>query len=250
MATVVVIILGLFLVVETIKSFKQFSLLGNDTPAMYTITLSGEGEAFAKPDVAEFTFSIVEEAQTVQEASERVSEKENEAIDMLEKEGVEEKNIRTLSYNVYPRYEYRSQGSIMPGDSQRVLVGYEVRETIRVKSEDAQKAGELLSALGEIGVQNISGLTFVVEDEDEVRSEARGEAIENAREKAEELADQLGVKLVRVVSFNQGGGYSPSPYKAMAEMSLDSIEEAVSAPSIPMGENRFAETVSVTYEIR
>jgi len=96
---IVVIILGLFLAVEAVKSFKEISLLGSDTPAVHTITVSGTGEAFAKPNMVEFTFSIVEEAKTVAEANEQASEKENQAVAKLKEMVMAEKDIRTLSYN-------------------------------------------------------------------------------------------------------------------------------------------------------
>jgi len=94
-------------------------------------------------------------------------------------------------------------------------------------------------------------LNFVVEDEDTIRSEARGKAIDDAQAKAEELADQLGVKLVRVVSFDQGGNYYPTIYKATAEFNMGgSVDDSASSPILPTGENRFVENVMITYEIR
>ena len=250
---VVIVILGLFLIAVTLRSFKEYRLLGSDTPAVNTITASGEGEAFAKPNIAEFTFSIVEESKSVASANEAVAKKENMAIDIMKEKGVEEDDIKTISYNVNPRYEYRRNNDMYipyPKGSERILVAYEVRETIRVKSDDTEKAGELISSLGEIGVQNLSGLTFTVEDEDSVRSEARGDAIDNAKEKAEELADQLGVKLVRIVGFGQGGRYSPVSYAEKADFGMGNMVESSATPSIPVGENSFVERVTVTYEIR
>lgn len=251
---VVVVILGLFLLVESAKSFKELRLIGSGIPAVNIITVTGEGEAFAIPDTARFTFSIIEEAKTVEEAQAKVAQKEEEAIAVLKDAGIEEKNYKTVSYSVYPRYEYQTRKQMFTtGESQRVFVAFEVTETIEVKTKDTEKAGEILGQLGAVGVENISGLSFEVEDEDAIRSKARGEAIDDAREKAEELADQLGVKLVRIVSFGQnmyGYGYGGDAYFAKAELSaMGATNDAEISPVVPSGENRFVETVSVTYEI-
>lgn len=251
---VVLVLLGLFLLAVTMKSFKEYLLLGSDTPAMHVITVTGEGEVFAKPDVAEFTFSIIEERQSVAEANNAVAEKEKQAVDMLKEKGIEEDDIKTMGYNVYPRYEYRPSQELYvvgAGATQRVLVGYEVRETIQVRSNDTQKAGELISALGEIGVQNLSGLTFTVDDEDSVMTEARGKAIEDAQSKAKELADQLGVKLVRIVNFGENQGYYPMAYATMkGGLGMGGSADESVAPTVPAGENQFIQSVSITYEIR
>jgi len=258
---VVLVLLGLFLLAVTMKSFKEYLLLGSDTPAMHVITVTGEGEVFAKPDVAEFTFSIIEERQSVAEANNAVAEKEKQAVDMLKEKGIEEDDIKTMGYNVYPRYEYQTRTTSSPvlynegiatyaQGNERVLVGYEVRETIQVRSNDTQKAGELISALGEIGVQNLSGLTFTVDDEDSKMNEARGKAIEDAQSKAKELADQLGVKLVRIVNFGENQGYYPMAYAMKGGLGMGGATDESVAPTVPVGENQFIQSVSITYEIR
>lgn len=251
---VVAVILGLFLAASAIRAFKEYRLLGSDTPAVHVITVTGEGEAFAKPDVAEFTFSIIEEAKSVAEANNAVAEKEKLALAALKEKGIEEDDIKTISYNVRPRYEYRPNQDMLVTSSrgnQRVLVGYEVRETLRVTSSDTENAGQLISSLGEIGVQNLSGLTFTVEDEDTIISEARGKAIEDAKAKAEELADQLGVKLVRIVSFGENRGYYPSLASSFkGEFGLGGAADESVVPTVPTGENQFTQTISITYEIR
>lgn len=131
------------------------------------------------------------------------------------------------------------------------IVGYDVSQTVEVKVRDTAKAGDTLAALGTIGVQNISGPNFMVDDEDAAKAEARGKAIEEARTKAKLLAKQLGVRLGKVVSYSENGAGYPQPmmYSAVAKGGMmDASRE--SAPTLPTGENKTSVTVSVTYEIR
>jgi len=253
-AVVVLVLLALFLGVKTIAEVKAMRFIGGGVPVSNTITVNGEGEAFAVPDVATFTFAVIEEASTVAVAQEAATEKTNEAIAYLEAQDIPEKNIKTVGYNVYPRYEYQQQicteFGCPPGE--RELAGYEVSQTIEVRIEDTQKAGTILAGIGEIGVQNISGLHFTVDDEDSVQRDARQQAIADAKAKAEDLADDLGVTIVRVVDFSESGnGYYPRvSYEQSFDTAVSSGGATPPAPDVPTGENKVISNVSITYEIR
>jgi uncharacterized protein len=245
-------LLALFLLAQTFKTFKEYRYVGSGVTANNVISVSGEGEVFAVPDRATFSVTVREEGKDVSDAQDKATKKSNDIIAYLKGAGVEEKDIKTINYNVNPKYEY-SQGvctqfSCPP--SKQTLVGFEVYQSLEVKVQDPKKAGELLSGVGGKGASEVSGLSFTIEDEDELKSEARAEAIADAEAKAEELAAQLGVKIVRVVGFseNEGGGY-PLYYTKTALMA-DGRGGAEAAPELPTGENKIQSTVNVTYEIR
>lgn len=252
----VVILLALFLLVQVVAGFKGLRYIGAGGSASNVISVSGYGESFAIPDIATFDFSVVSEKPTVAAAQADATAKINTITKALKVAGVEEKDIKTSNYSVYPQYDYISNVCISgqpcrPGEQK--LRGYEVRQTTTVKVRDTAKAGDLLTDVGDKGATEVSGLNFTFDDPDAVQKEARDEAIADATEKAEELADALGVRLVRVVSFNENGdgGYPPMPYysKAMAlEAANDSGERG--GPEISVGENKVTSNVSITYEIR
>ena len=141
---------------------------------------------------------------------------------------------------IYPPY---------PGNSNQVLVGYEVHHSVSVKVRDTDIAGEIVTGVGALGVTNMYGPNFTVDDEDALMREARKDAIKDAQEKAEELADDLDVKLVRIISFSENGGYYPMYARMEAGVAYDSAEVKV-APEILEGENKINASVSITYEIR
>lgn len=253
---VVLGMLVLFLFAQTLKTFKEYRYVGSGVTASNTITVSGMGEVFAVPDRATFTVTVREEADNVADAQEKATEKSNAIIDYLKGAGVEEKDIKTVSYNVNPKYEY-SQGACTQFScppSRQTLVGFEVWQTLEVKVKDPKKAGDLLSGVGSQGASEVSGLSFTIEDEDKLRAEAREMAIAEAREKADELAKQLGVNVVRVVGFYEdSGGYPPMPYYAKGGVAMDMAQEVSvrnAAPELPAGENKIISNVNITYEIR
>jgi len=254
MAAAALGVLALFLAVGVIGELKGLRFIGTGVPATNTISVSGEGEVFAVPDTATFSVTVQEEAKEVQDAQETATEKVNEIIAFLKGEGVDEKDIKTTDYSVYPQYDYLQEicreGYCPPGRQE--LRGFQVSQTLTVKVRDTEQAGELLSGVGSRGVSQVSGLSFTVDDEDALNAEARAMAIEDARTKAEELASDLGVRLVRVVGFYENDYGYPTPYAyGRGGVSMDAVMESKAvAPELPVGENKIISSVSVTYEIR
>lgn len=248
-----VLFLAAFLFVKTFSELKAYSYIGGGVPSSNTITVSGSGEAFAVPDIATFSFSVIEEDATVAKAQDTATKKMNIALALLREAGVDEKDVKTTGYNIYPQYDYIreicTQFNCPPGRQE--LRGYEVRQTVSVKVRDTGKAGEILAQIGSVGVTSVSGLNFTIDDEDEPTRIARKDAIENAETKAKELAKDLNVKIIRVVSFNESGGGNYYP-KYFDTRTLAVTEDGIGGvvPEIPVGENKIISNVSITYEIR
>lgn len=249
-----VVLLAIFLGVQSLNALKENSYIGKGAYAVNTITVSGKGEVFAIPDTGSFSFSVVEEGKTVKEAQDKASKKMNSILDAVKAMGVEEKDIKTVGYNSYPKYDYEQSrictaGYCPPG--KQVLNGYEVSQTISIKVRKTDQAGDVLTRVGGLGATNISGLSFVVDDEEKSQNEARNKAILDAKAKAEELADSLGVDLVRIVTFSESGNY-PTPFYGgvMMDKAMSARVEGDVSPQTPVGENEVVSNVSITYEIK
>lgn len=247
--------LVLFLLVAALSEFKSMRYIGSGVTATNTISVSGEGTVYAVPDIATFSVSVRETAKDVATAQKAATEKNNKIVAYLMEAGIEEKDVQTTDYNVNPQYDYSntSCGSGYCPPSNPVLVGYEVSQTLTIKVRDTDKAGDILSGVGERGASNVSGLSFTIDDEDIITAEAREKAIADAKDKAEQLAKDLNVRLVRIVGFSESGNY---PYfnKVMLESygrggAIDGAQSAP-APQLPVGENKIISNVTVVYEIR
>lgn len=251
---------ALFLLALFATTVKEYHYIGRDLNAQTTITVSGDGEAFATPDVATISFAITQEAKTAAEARKTVDEKMKKVHEFLTKSGVADKDIKA-SYSLYPKYEWQQKQieciaypCIQPPGKQ-VLTGYEVSESVEVKirsiDTNADLAGTIVGGLADNGATNISGPNFMLEDEDGVKATAREEAIAKAKAKAEKLAKELGVSIVRIVSFNEGGNY-PMYFNGGAVMKTMSADAAVApeAANIPAGQNKYTSNVTIVYEIK
>ncbi len=255
------IVLSLFFAVKVLNGFGAGNF--SENKVVNTITLSGHGEVQAVPDIANVYFTIRKDGKTVKEAQAAVVVVEKSALDFLETNKVADKDIQTTNASFNPKYE--SQRTICPqtpimyggvtspsyycDNGKQVIVGYEAYESITVKLRVPDDASKVMQGLGALGVTELSGPNFAIDNEDELKAEARKKAIDDASTKAKALAKDLGVRLGHVTSFNEGGNY-PMMYATKAE-SFDSAGGATPAPAqIPKGQNTISSDVTITYEIR
>lgn len=246
---VVLIVLALFLAVETLGALKN---LRDTNPTYNSISVSGVGEAVSIPDIATFSFTVSADAKVVDDAQGEVTKKMDTILSGLKALGIEEKDIKTTDYSLRPKYAYGqiicSQAFCPP--SRQIQDGYTVSHDISVKVRSTEDVGKALALVGESGATNISNITFTIDDPDKILNEARAEAIQDAKGKAKLLAKALGVRLVRIVSFYDNTGGGPMPY-AMEAMGGDMMKAtSIPAPTIPTGENKVSVDVTVVYEIR
>lgn len=236
-------------------SFDAKSKMGWGGDQIAQITVNGTGEAFAVADTALFSFDIQKEAKVPADSQKAVNEILNPILAKLKALGIEDKDIKTQNYSTYPVYEneavtfdrYCINGCPNPGTPS--IRGYQTSASVTVKVRKSETAGDVIAEVTSIGATSVGGVQFVVDDEDAVRAEARKDAIAQAKAKAQVLADDLGVRLVKIVSFNEDGGYYPVAYMKSAAMDM-AVSEAGSAPELPKGENQYSANVSITYEIR
>src|SRR3989344_827089 len=156
MATTALGALALFLVVVTVAELKCLQFIGSGVSATNTINVSGEGYVFAVPDTATFSVTVQEEAKEVRAAQDTATKKSNDIIAYLKSQDIDEKDIQTTDYSVYPQYDYIQKacaGGYCPGGEQ-VLSGFQVSQTLTVKVRDTKKAGDLLSGVGSRGASS------------------------------------------------------------------------------------------------
>ncbi len=221
-----------------------------------TISVSGEGEVMAKPDIGQFSFSVRAEGATASEAQTTSAESMNQIIAYLKEAGVEEKDIKTQNYYLNPKYRYEERicaANMYCPPGEQILDGYEVSQDVSIKVRDLEAAGDLISGTGERGATNISGLSFTIDDESALMADAREQAIADAKEKAEVLARDLGMRIDRIIGFSENGNYYPMYDKAYGgNMAMEESYrmDAASAPAMPVGENTIMSNVTITFELK
>lgn len=261
------IALAVYVAALAVNAIKSNKYIGRQVANQATISVSGDGEVYKTPDLAVMSFSVVSEAKTVAEAMEDNTKKMNAITDVMKSMGVAENDLQTTNFSINPRYDYVRATAPVPADGaeiavdeeyyypsgKRTLSGYDVNQTmtIKVRQENMGKIGQIIQEATASGANQVGSLQFTLDDPDAAQAEARELAIAEAKEKAEILARQLNVKLVRIISYNDGG-YSP-----VYRLNYDAKEEAygmggaasVPAPDIQAGESKISMNVNITYEI-
>lgn len=236
---ILLMVVIIFMVFAIQNEMKKGRYIGQEVEHKNSITISGEGKIYAKPDIGLISLSVLSEATTVAAAQKDNTEKMNKILKAMKDLGIEEKDLKTTNYQIYPKYQYISGKSI--------IIGYEVSQTLEVKIRNLDKVSVVLSKGTEQGANQIGGLTFTFDDPEGLKAEARSKAIKNAREKAEVLAKDLGVKLIRIINFTESSISPVPPYYAERALGIGGGGET---PQIETGQNEITANVTITYEIQ
>ena len=238
-ALIVFVCLAVFLIGEARNAFKKYDYIGKSAETPNTISVSGEGLVTATSDIAKVDIGTSTDAQTVAEAQVKNSAIMNSVIGAIKRLGVDEKDIKTKNYNIYPKYDWQN--------GKNNVVGYTVTQSLGLVIRDTKKTSDILKAAGESGANQIGSLSFEIDGPEKLKAEARTKAIQNAKEKAEALVDSLGVKLGRVIAFSESSGGGIIYEGFGLSKGVDSM--SAPAPEIQTGENEIRSNVTVLYEI-
>ena len=212
---------------------------------MYQIQFSAEGSVFAKPDIAQVTLGIkTERRNTAVEAVKENTEQMNKVIEAIKGEGVEEKDIKTTSYNLNPSYDYDKE----TGRSN--IKGYEVNQQVTVKIRDLDSIGLIIEATTKVGANQVGNISFTIDDMSEIKKLAREEAVKKAKEKAEEMAELTGIKLGKLVNVYENENAYPPVYRNYALSMDEAVGMGGGAPEIQVGENEVVLQVTLVYEVK
>lgn len=223
-------------IMDIVSKMRAYPYIGADAAYKNTISVGGEGKVYTKPDIAKVSLSVVTEGRNIKSVQDDNSEEINKVINFLKDFGIEEKDIKTTNYGLYPRYNY---------EDRRIpqIIGYEITQTLEIKIKNLEKIGEILEQSVSVGINQVSSLRFEVDDDEKLKEEARNLAIKDAKEKAKILASQLGVKMLKISGYDEGAGYDYPTYRELG------MGGAAEAPQIQVGENEIIVNVTLIYEI-
>lgn len=222
------------------KFFNEVKQLSRPSLSSPAISVSAEGSVFVRPDVGVVSFSASSESSSVSEAQKKSAAAINESAKFIKNSGVEDKDLKTTSYTIQPIYDYPK--------GRREFRGYEVRQTMELKIRDLGKTGSILTGLAALGINEIGSLVFKVDNLEEAKKQAREKAVIDAKKKAVDLAASLGIKLGKMVSFNEFSG-GPIPIFALESFGKGGDASSVT-PATPTGENEITISVNMSFEIK
>ena len=127
------------------------------------------------------------------------------------------------------------------------MVAYQVSNQVSVRERKVAELGKVLDALVAAGANDVNGPTFGLDQPDAALDEARAMAMKAARARAQLYAGAAGLKVLRVVSISESGGYAPRPAPML--MARMAMADAPPPPPVEAGEVATQATVSVVFEL-
>jgi len=210
-------------------------------PVNRTLNVNGLGSSYLTPDIAYIYIGVHNEGATASEVVEANKVQTNAVLDALKAAGVDEKDLRTTNFSIWPSQQYSPDG---------VVTGtiYMVDNTVYVTVRDLDGLGDLLDSTIAAGANSINSIQFDVADKSAAVKEARAKAVEDAKTQAQELADAAGITLgeIQNISF-----YDNSPYPVFeGKGGGGGAMAADTSVSIQPGQLTISVSVSITYAIK
>lgn len=202
------------------------------------LTVSGQGEIFAQPDVAYVTLGVSEQDASAAMATERMSQAATRILERLQAAGLDMADIQTGQLSLDRIYDSSSYNGTP------TVTGFEATTMLTVRVRDLGALGEVLDAVVKDGANRLGGVRFDVLDPEPLLNAARRAAVADARAKATLFADAAGVSLGDLIRLEeQGAGLRPQPMMEM-RMMADS-----SAIPLAGGEVSLQASVTLVYGI-
>jgi uncharacterized protein YggE len=207
--------------------------------------VSGEGKVTVTPDIAKINLGIQENGLSLKQVQDSVNTKSKTLTSKLKSLGINENDIKTTSYYVYPQYDYSS--------SSRKVTGYQVSTNYLVTINNFETINNVLVAATEVGANDIGGISFDLNESTKVKktNEARELAVKNAQAKADGLAKAAGIGLGRVINVSENSDFGIVRNMALPVASGMGFESKSAAqPDVQPGTSEINLTVSLSYEVR
>jgi len=228
-------------------------LLRSGSGANTGIWVNGTGKATGDPDLGIISLGVEALADTASEARRMAAEAIDATISVLKANNIEDRDMQTSQFSISPRYNTQEVtrcteasrdlgpatvvpaiGMPTPGSTgvvemiviqeekgsecrvefERVLIGYQVTNTLNVKVRDLDNMGNIIDGATEAAgnLVRINRVSFTIEDTKPLQTEAREEAIADLLTKANAMAELAGVELGKLVFLTESGGGVPQSF--------------------------------------
>lgn len=224
------------------NNVKKYDFIGKADRMERTITVAGYGKINGNNDIAVTTLGYSNTSKDVAKAQADNKKVMDQIFAELKKMGIADKDLQS-SYSIYPDYNYTQ-------DKGQQLIGYRVSNSLSIKIRDLNKISDVLSLAGKYGATEVSGLSFTIDEPENLKSQARDKALLDAKVKADHLANVLGVRLGGVITYNEYEGGSGELYQPKVMYATDMGGLGGGGPAAVSGGSKdVIMNVNVTYEV-
>jgi uncharacterized protein YggE len=190
------IALGLILITSVVVvSIIRDRIVNNQ---QWQVSVTGQGKIEYQPDIATVRLGVqLDRVAKVEDALSQLNEKMDKMLIAVKELGIDEADIQTQSYSLYPQYDYINEVTVLSGYSanQQLLV------KVRNVDQDSALIGNIIAKATQAGANQVLGVSFDISNLEELKLEARLKAIADAKQKAGVLANAAGVRLGDIIGW-------------------------------------------------
>lgn len=202
-----------------------------------TITTQGSSRVTAAPTIAYVSIGVTTFNKNATAAQSENAVKMDRVYKALASLGIKKDKIKTVNYNISPRYDYKNNVA--------TLAGYNVINSISATVTDLKKVSDVLDMTVKEGVNQSNSISFGVTDEerDRLYLQALSQAVVNAKEKANTIAAAAGIAISKPANIIEGSSahFAQPNYRAM-----DMVKMAAEAAPTPISEGELMIEANVT----
>lgn len=232
-------------------------------PNSTLLSLSAEGQSRRTPDLALFSAGVVTQAQTASQAMSQNAARMDAVVAALKRAGIAERDIQTQQLSLQPRYSNPEQEAqlrarinrepyVPPAEPQAPrIIGYEAQNTVQVRVRRLADMGRIIDTLITAGANQVNGPSFTLDEPQAALDEARTEAVQRGRQRAELYARAAGLRVGRILSISEGGGYYPVQDIVVTGARMGGFAAPPPPPPAPVapGELTLGVSVSMQFEL-
>jgi uncharacterized protein len=207
-----------------------------------TVSVDGQGEVTAQPDMARVTLGVEARRPDLAEARATVTAAVDRLLALARQLGIDPKYVNATGLQVQPDYTWNQQ------TRKQVLQGYLVSRQVQVELRDLEKLGTLMERAVSAGANQVGGASLDSTRRKELERQAMALAVQDARQNAETLARAAGAELGAVRTLNAS---SSPPQMPMYRMVAADMPDAAPPPesTYQAGDMTFTARVSAEYDL-
>lgn len=208
-----------------------------------TITVTGTADADYTNQLSSYYLTIEVKNSNKEKAVEELSNRTTEAVNKIKEFGIDQKDIKTQSLNVYQEELSRYEN----GEYTSKLGDWRASYSIEIVLRDTSRSVELTALLAGVEKSSMWGPSLTVDNSMNDYDQLLVQAIEDAREKAEKMAKSMGSRVGKVIQIDEG--------ITSGDYMITKMDMAVGAGGgggfpIEPGTSKVSRSVTVTFELK
>jgi uncharacterized protein len=205
------------------------------------ITVMGHGKVVGTPDLMTIRLGVQTGGETAQAALGDNNQRAQNLVNVLKERGVQARDIQTSELSIFPTFDEKGLR----------ITGYSASNIVTAKLRDIAGAGALIDAVAfAVGdAVRLQGISFSIDDTNDLIARARTDAVKKAMAQAKQLAEGAGVRLGDVRSIDETNDDEQRRLLGVEQsFSGGAVRNAVSAP-VEAGSRDVTLDVKVVVEI-